>query len=220
MTNENQEIPWNTIEVKKQLEEAFDENSEITLLKTLKQNSFLFYDLFNRKWGIQPIFHEVSFGKFRCDFVWLNDNSSGPEWVLVEVEKPLLELFKKNGEPTHLFSHAMEQVKSWRRYFEEHPGKKKEIFGAVAKFRYILVVGDTKEWNIEKNSLWRMEQHKRDEIEIRSSDVFLKALKYLEEDPSQFWSFAEKPFTKKSSELEDFWVNYGSYMDSFRRIIL
>lgn len=220
MTDEKQEIPWNTEEVRKQLKEAFEKNSETDLLKILKQNSFLFYDLFSRKWGIQPIFHEVSFGKLRCDFLWLNDNSSGPEWVLVEIEKPKLQLFKKNGEPTSEFYHAKEQVNSWRKYFEENPQSKKEIFGAVAQFRYILVVGDKNEWNNENNSRWRIEHHKRDTVtEIRSSDVFFKALKYLEEIPEQFWSFAEKPVTRNCSELREYWMNFGNYMDTWRKII-
>lgn len=180
MTNQKEVMTWNAKEVKLQLKVSFENNSEIELLKILKQNSFLFYDLFSRKWGIKPIFHEVSFGTLRCDFVWLNDNSSGPEWVLVEIEKPRLKLFKRNGEPTYEFSHAINQVKSWRRYFEEHPSLKKEIFGAVAQFRYILVAGDKSEWSKEDNSRWRIEQHKRDNIEIRSSNVFFKALNYLE----------------------------------------
>jgi hypothetical protein len=137
MTDEKQEMPWNIEEVKQQLKEAFEKNSETDLLKILKQNSFLFYELYNRRWSVQPIFHEVSFGDVRCDFLWLNDASSGPEWVFVEIEKPRLKLFKKNGEPTYEFSHAIEQVKSWRRYFEENPASKKETFGAVAQFMNI-----------------------------------------------------------------------------------
>lgn len=220
MTDQNQEIPWNAKEVKQQLQEAFENNSEIDLLRILKQNSFLFYDLYNRRRSVEPIFHEVSFGNLRCDFLWLNDASSGPEWVFVEIEKPRLKLFKKNGDPTHEFSHAIEQVKSWRRYFEENPASKKETFGAVAQFRYILVVGDKNEWTNENNSRWRIEHHKRDTvIEIRSSDVFFKALKYLEEIPKQFWGFAEKPVTRNCSELREYWMNFGNYMDTWRKII-
>lgn len=219
MTDEKQEMPWNIEEVKQQLKEAFEKNSETDLLKILKQNSFLFYDLYNRRWSVQPIFHEVSFGNSRCDFLWLNDASSGPEWVFVEIEKPRLKLFKKNGEPTHEFYHAIEQVKSWRKYFEENSASKKEIFGAVAQFRYILVVGDKNEWTNENNIRWRIEQHKRDTIiEIRSSDVFFKALKYLEEIPKQFFSFTVRPVTRNGSELKEYWTNYG-YMDLFRKII-
>jgi hypothetical protein len=49
------------------LEKALLGNSEQELLAVLKENSFLFYDLYSRKRGIQPNFCEVPFGvKYRC----------------------------------------------------------------------------------------------------------------------------------------------------------
>ena len=87
---------WNVNKAEQQLNKSFDNNSETELLKVLKNNSFLFYELYSRKYGIQPNFKEISFGgKYRCDFAWLNDNSDGPEWVFVEIEKPKMELFAK-----------------------------------------------------------------------------------------------------------------------------
>lgn len=142
MTKEEILSTWNKEKVIKDLKTAFENNSEVQLLSILKNNSFLFYELFSRKYGVQPIFHEVEFGGgVRCDFAWLNDNSDGPEWVLVEIEKPKLELFTSKGEPTYQLNHALEQVKSWRRYFNENPNEKRRIFGAVGRFRYILVGG-------------------------------------------------------------------------------
>ena len=92
-------IPWNIEETEKKLKMAFQANSELDLLEILKGNSFLFYELYYRKCGVQPNFTEISFGgEYRCDFAWLNDNSDGPEWVLVEVEKPRMRLFNKNGD--------------------------------------------------------------------------------------------------------------------------
>ena len=66
---------------------AFAENSEIKLLKVLSENSFLFYELYDRK-AIQPVFKEI-------------------------------------------------------------------IFGAVAKFRYLLVAGDRSDWSEENAANWR-----------------------------------------------------------------
>lgn len=109
---------FNIEDVRKNLNSAFDNNSETELLAVLKKNSFLFYPLYSRKYGIQPSFSEVSFGdSLRCDFCWLNDNSDGPEWVLVEVEKPRLKLFTAKNKPTSELNSAIEQVRSWRRYF-------------------------------------------------------------------------------------------------------
>lgn len=119
---------WNIDLVKKELENIFNNNSEIDLLSVLKSNSFLFYELFTRKYGIQPIFHEVPLGNnYRCDFAWLNDNTDGPEWVLVEIEKPNMQLFTKKNEPTQNLNHAIEQVRSWERYFMKIRTKKEKF---------------------------------------------------------------------------------------------
>jgi hypothetical protein len=217
MTTEEIRRTWDKEKVAIDLQFAFDNNSEEQLLATLKDNSFLFYELYSRKGGIQPVFREINFGGgLRCDYAWLNDNSDGPEWVLVEIEKPKLELFKKtNNEPTHQLNHSFEQVKSWRRYFNENHSEKRRIFGAVGRFRYILVGGDKESWETDHASKWRIDNNRETDIEIRSSDIFSRALKILEEHPDELWSFAENPITLKPSDLKDYWENYG-YMDRWR----
>lgn len=180
----------------------------------------LFYELYSRKYGIQPVFREINFGgELRCDFAWLNDNSDGPEWVLVEVEKPKMKLFTQKNEPTSELNHAIEQVKSWERYFDENPSEKKRIFGAVARFRFILIVGDKESWETNFASKWRIHNNKKTGIEIRTSDVFWRALKVLEQHPEEFWSFAEHPKTMPPSELQKYWSSYDYIMDHWRKII-
>lgn len=219
MDSKNTSLPWDIHQTKSSLIDAFNANSEAALLKILKDNSFLFYVLFSRKHGIQPIFHEVSFGnEYRCDFAWLNDNSDGPEWTLVEIEQPKLPLFKKNGDPTHKLFHAIEQLSDWRRYFENNPQEKKRIFGAVGRFRYILVAGSNTEWESENAAKWRADKNKVSDIEIRSSNIFFRAIEAIELNPDEFWSFAENPVSLPPSGLEDYWKNY-SYMDSWRKIL-
>ena len=223
MEKEEKEImptTWDIARVRAELTTAFEENSEQKLLSVLKDNSFLFYELYSRKYGIQPVFREINFGgELRCDFAWLNDNSDGPEWVLVEVEKPKMKLFTQKNEPTSELNHAIEQVKSWERYFEENPSEKKRIFGAVALFRFILIVGDKESWETNFASKWRIHNNKKTGIEIRTSDVFWRALKVLEQHPEEFWSFAEHPKTMPPSELQKYWSSYDYIMDHWRKII-
>lgn len=214
----NKDIPWSFKDLEFSLNEVFDKNSENELLKILKQNSFLFYELFSRKYGIQPIFHEVTFGSgLRCDFTWLNDNSDGPEWVLLEVEKPNMPLFNSKAEPSHQLNHAIEQVKSWRRYFENNPLEKRRIFGAVSRFRYVVVAGALETWEIDFAAKWRIDNNKESSIEVRSSDVFLRPLKVLAQKPSELWSFAEYPKTLAPSKLNKYWSNY-EYISKWRAI--
>lgn len=219
MTIEEISATWDKNKVLNNLTSAFENNSELELLVTLKDNSFLFYELFSRKYEIQPIFREINFGgELKCDFAWLNDNSGGPEWVLVEIESPKLDIFKKSGEPTHKLNHALEQVKSWRRYFNENPSEKRRIFGAGGRFRYILVAGEKERWTINNAAKWRIDNNKESEIEIRSSDIFFRALTILKDRPSELWSFAEKPTTLHPSDLKKYWESYG-YMDRWMQLI-
>ena len=131
-------MTWDIEEVERNLKKAFDENSEQKLLDLLKKNTFLFYELVERKYTMQPIFHEVEFGnKYRCDFLWLSDRSDYPQWVLVEIEKPQGTLFNQNKSVSNYLKKGIEQVDNWRRYFAEYPSEKERIFKAKnLKFRY------------------------------------------------------------------------------------
>ena len=212
-------MEWDINGAEESIREAFERNSETDLLEVLRKNSFLFYDLVGRKYGVQPIFHEVRLGaKLRCDFAWVNDHSYGPEWVLVEVEKPEMELFTRKGEPTYQLNHAIEQVRSWDRYFEDNPGSKKEIFGAVHSFRFVIVGGRRQDWQKESPLKWRSHFNKRNNIEIKSVDVFLDAVDTVRDDPNEFWSFEEHPVSLKESKLTEYWQNY-SYFDLMRQVL-
>ncbi len=209
---------WDIPQVEIDLANAFKNNSETELLKILKDNSFLFYHLYSRKGGIQPVFREISFGSvYRCDFAWLNDNSDGPEWVVMELEKPKMKIFNANGKPSSELYNAIEQVKTWQKYFSENPSEKKRIFGAVAKFRFILVAGDKSSWETEEAMKWRTFHNSNSNIELRTTDVFMRALINLKKRPNDFWSFEEYPVTIESTLLSNYWKEYD-YMDIMRKL--
>ena len=211
-------IEWDLPKAENELKQAYSENSEIKILKLLKSNTYLFYELFTRKHGIQPIFHEVNFGaRLRCDFAWLNDNSDGPEWVLVEIEKPYSSVFKRNNMPSCHLLQGIEQIRSWQMYFDENPLEKRRVFGAVSRFRYILIVGTLEAWQSSYASKWRAYINKTLNIEIRSCGVFDRALENYNKHPNEFWSFLEHPATYGDAKLKGYWENYG-YMDHWRSI--
>ena len=187
-------------------------------MKLLKENSFLFSEIFTKQWGIQPIFSEVSFGdNFRYDYCWLNDNSDGPEWVLVKIEKPNIKLFNQKNEPTAELNHGIEQVKSWKRYFEFYPAEKRRIFGAVNKFRYILIAGEKEGWDTRNASLWRAHENRND-IEIRSMDIFDRAIERYEKNPDHFWNFEENSKVLNSTKLQIYWEE-NPYIMHWREVL-
>jgi hypothetical protein len=212
------EYNWDISNAERNLQRAFLNNSETDLLSILKDNAFLFYELFSRKYSVQPIFREITFGsKYRCDFAWLNENSDGPEWVLVEIEKPKMKLFTTTKKPSMELNSAIEQVKSWARYFKENPLEKKRIFGAVSKFRFILVAGNKNDWESENAILWRSYHNANSEIEIRSTDIFTRAIHKIKTNKEEFWCFDEYPKTEKALNLENYWKN-NEYMKSMRHL--
>ncbi|MCD6003832.1 DUF4263 domain-containing protein [Halomonas sp. IOP_6] len=205
--------------VRAQLDSAFDNDSEVELLSILKKNSFLFHSLYERKFGIQPNFSEVPFGsKFRCDFCWLNDNSDGPEWVLVEIEKPNMKLFNKSGDPSSALNHAIEQVKSWDRYFQQQPAEKNRVFGAVSRFRYVLVAGRRSDWQSKEAAQWRSHHNESSNIEIHSTDVFYDAVEHYAKFKDGFWSFEENPISLPARNLESNWLQYD-YIGRWRNLL-
>ncbi|WP_445989685.1 Shedu anti-phage system protein SduA domain-containing protein [Chromobacterium haemolyticum] len=210
---------FNIEDVRNGLDAAFSGNSEVDLLSTLKGNSFLFYHLYSRKYGIQPNFSEVSFGGgLRCDFCWLNDNSDGPEWVLVEIEKPKLKLFTAGKKPTAEFNGAIEQVRSWSRYFHLNPSEMRRIFGAASKFRYILVAGSKDDWEVSHAAQWRAHFNGHEKIEIRSSNIFYESLQLYIEHEEEFWSFKQNPTSLPSKNLGKYCDEYD-YIKKWRSIL-
>jgi len=128
-----------------------------------------------------------------------------------------MRIFNKNGKPSADLNAAVEQVKTWQRYFHENDSEKNRIFGAVARFRYILVAGEKSDWDNEEARKWRTFHNSNENIEIRTIDVFLRALEDYKKQPIQFWSFEENPKTIEASKLENYWKKYG-YMDQMRKI--
>ena len=153
--------------------------------------------------------------KYRCDFCWMNDNSDGSEWVLVEIEKPKMKLFKANGDPSAELNHAIEQVKSWDRYFQLNPAEKSRIFGAVSKFRLVLVAGRREDWQSNAAAKWRSYHNSTSNIEIHSTDKFYDAIDYYSQRNDNFWSFEENPVSLKSSDLDGYLSSYG-YIGAWR----
>lgn len=205
--------------LRKDLDLAFKENSEVRLLNLIKNNSFLLSEIYERHFGIRPSFNEVSFGgKYRCDFCWLNDNSDGPEWVIVEVEKPIMKLFTKQGEPSSELNHAIEQIKSWQRYFDKYPHEKARVFGAVSRFRWVLVAGDKDDWLSHEALAWREHNNRTTNIEVRSSDIFYRALDRCEKFLEHFWSFEENPISLPAKDLQNYCLN-DDYLNFWKQRI-
>ncbi len=192
-----------------------DGRSEI-IKAVIRENSFLLFDIYERKMSALPIFHNIPFGRMKADFAWLDDASNGPQWFLLKVGQPHTVLFDASGMPTTQLLAEIDEVKAWANYFELNPADKKHIFGAVSQFRFRLVIGTAEAWRTERASMWRMQHNKNSVVEIRSYNSFNTSLQDLVAAPGKFYRFNRFHTTSPSSEMESFWKGY-QYMDDWRK---
>jgi len=103
-------------------------------------------------------------------------------------------------------------------YTLNNPHEKKRIFGAVSKFRYILIAGIREDWQTENAIDWRAYHNNESKIEIRSSDTFKDAIQTAKDHFQLFWSFEENPVSLNHSMLKNYWKNYD-YMNFWRKVV-
>lgn len=195
---------------------AVADGSPEVIKAVIRENSFLLFDIYERKMGAMPIFHDVPFGRMKADFAWLDDASNGPRWFLLKLGRPDITLFNADGMPTAELLAEIEQVKAWANYFELNPAEKKRILGAVSQFRFRLVIGSAEAWQQENASRWRMQHNNSSIVEIRSYNTFARSLDDLASAPGDFYRFNRFHATSPAAELEQFWKAYR-YMDDWRK---
>jgi ribosomal protein S15P/S13E len=66
------------------------------------------------------------------------------DYLLVEIEAPHRELFRKDGHPRQALNHAMGQIDDWLAYIQENKAKVERelgLFGIAATPRMLVVIG-------------------------------------------------------------------------------
>lgn len=215
-TGDEEEDVWDLDAAGTALEAAIEDTRPEVVKAVLQENSFLFFDIYERKMGAMPIFHEVGFGSYQADFAWLDDASDGPRWFLMKVGPADLAPFDEQGQINPALVAAIEEVKAWANYFELNPAEKKRVFGAVASFRFRLVIGSKEQWQEEKAQQWRLQHNKTSPVEIRSYQTFARSLADIRTAPKEFYRFSQYHATSPATELEKFWKAYR-YMDDWRK---
>jgi hypothetical protein len=84
---------------------------------------------------------KVAFGKHVSDFVFREPCN---DYLLVEIEAPYRELFRKNGHPRHELTHAIGQIDDWLCYIQDNKAKVEselELHGISATPRTLVVIG-------------------------------------------------------------------------------
>jgi hypothetical protein len=202
-------VPWEAISVEKLLRNAISSNDTTALKAVLRDNPFLFIELASRKDFQQPVFRDVRICTDNTiDFVWLNDNSDGPEWVLIKIAEPSMAIMEGKY-PSQSLSRAIDVAQRWRNELTNKPELGKKIFGAVTRLRVIVVGGSGAAWKDPNAVAWRANHNAQSSTEVRSSSVFERSLQMLKDTPGHFWGVKKNPVTRPPSELPDYLQAYG-----------
>lgn len=207
---------WDIGSSEADFQKAVEDNNEEQVKLLIKQNSYLLYDIYERKMSAMPIFHDLKVGNFNIDFTWLDDASGGPIWFLLKVGRPAIKVFDQEGHVNIELLKAIEEVKAWENYFEINPTDKKRVFGAVGSFKFKLIAGSHEEWQSEAGQKWRHQHNRTSNIEIRSYNTFSRSINDIKTSPESFYRFNQFHSTSPAAELESFWSSYR-YMDDWRK---
>lgn len=125
-----------------------------------------------------PLFSQVRLGtEFVCDFVFYDFGSTGMEWNLVEIEAPGGRLFKKDGDFSQGFHHAITQVDRWQHWVNSNQPAADQLMPGVMVPLGFVFIGRRSELDDDQHRehlLWFNSQN-RSRIVVHTLDHFLDA---------------------------------------------
>jgi hypothetical protein len=118
---------------------------------------------------------------YEADFAVAECNSAGTFWYLIELEQAGAKPFKKNGRPTAPLTHAIEQIKEWRRFIESNldycrRSRRKNGLGLEdisPRSSGVIIMGRDEHYSDEPDQ-WRKKLIEDEHIYLRSYDGFIK----------------------------------------------
>jgi hypothetical protein len=120
---------------------------------------------FHGQIGFATVISKLRFGADHVtDFVVVHDNwSAGILYHLVEIERPDIAPFTKEGIASARLSRAIQQILSWKTWLSEHPAEAQKLFPSSLPrmerrpaFAYEIIIGNrknSKQWLERRNVL-------------------------------------------------------------------
>lgn len=141
----------------------------------LKENPFL----------IQP--HSICIPKqklaekFITDFVIVNKLEQGLKYTLIEIEKPNMPIFTKNGEFRSEFQHAYNQTLDWDNFIKENGQYIQNTLKDFKEPNYLIVAGRSKDFTDEnRKKLFAWNHSHKNTSFITYDDLIIKLDEIIE----------------------------------------
>lgn len=155
----------------RQFKELIDSCPAEEKVQAFLETHEIFFSLFlPRKLMLKP----QVLTKYCADFAILNERK---ELLLIEIERPGLQLLRRDGLITADLQHAFGQVQDWCRVFDDHRAAALAAWGLhvedVAKVRGVVIAGRTPTNEMEER---RLRSEKRGDIDFYTHDDLLKGV--------------------------------------------
>jgi Domain of unknown function (DUF4263) len=124
-----------------------------------------------------PLYAKVKLGsEHEIDFAFFDPSSDGPEWFLVEIERPGIgPMFLKNGDPSSKLMHAIHQVENWQDWIAANLPYAQQLMPQIDRPFGLVFFGRRSELQTtEARARLRALNHRnRDHLQVRTLDSFI-----------------------------------------------
>ncbi len=131
---------------------------------------------------------KLAFGSRVTDFVF---RDATQDYLLVELERSTLPLFKKNGHTTAELNHAKGQIGEWKRYLEDNLGtvqRELGLDGISVNPNSVVVIGRSKELTVENKRALVSMANEHPKLKIMTyDDVYENAKAVIENLFGSIW---------------------------------
>jgi len=124
-----------------------------------------------------PLYSKIKLGHdYEVDFAWLNHDSFGAEWRLVEIEGARSMLFTKSGNPSAILTHAIQQIRDWLGWIHDHAEYVRKLMPKIDYPWCYLFLGRRCEITpTNQKKLKRLRYDYSMQVEIHTLDWFARA---------------------------------------------
>jgi Shedu protein SduA, C-terminal len=166
------------------------------------------------------LYSKVKLGHdYEVDFAWLHHDSFGPEWRLIEIEKPSTALFTKAGNASATLTHAIQQTRDWCDWIHQHLEYAQRLMPRIKyPFCYVFLGRRDELTPGNKERLKRFRYDHRKELEIHTLDWFVRSAEWFGNSigpDGPFWQLPMKVMTHRDlkrglPEEVQKWVSHDS----------
>jgi hypothetical protein len=154
-----------------------DKPSDETEIQSFLENHSYFFNGIIRLFGASPLLAKISLGSdYEVDFACFDSGSCGPEWLLIEIESPKYSLFTKSGHLTAKATHAIQQVRDWQTWVDEHLEYARKTFPHIIYPCGYVFIGRRSELTLAlRTKLRKINIDTKRYLEVHSFDWFISA---------------------------------------------